>query len=81
MDIHSSGARRKEKMVCREPTETSLEGEEPTTVYMEYETEYREVSKEHAAVENDKAPSKRHRDRNLTAERRWKPKELTRGYC
>jgi hypothetical protein len=48
---------------------------------MESEAEHREVSNEHAAVENGKAPSKRHRDWHLAAGCRRKPNELTQGDC
>jgi hypothetical protein len=48
---------------------------------MESETEHRKVPKENAAVETGMAPIKRDIDRHLTAGRRGKQKELTRGDC
>jgi hypothetical protein len=48
---------------------------------MESEAEHREVSKEHAAVETGKAPSKQQRDWHLAAGHHGKPNKLTRGNC
>jgi hypothetical protein len=64
-------------MACLGKTEvTDLEANPEE---MESEAEYREVPKEHAAVETGKAPNKRHRGWHLVAKRRQKPKERTRG--
>jgi hypothetical protein len=59
--------------------EAHQECKEPTSVDMEPEAEHQEVSKEHAAEETDKAPSKQHRDLHLAAGCCGKPKELTQG--
>jgi hypothetical protein len=48
---------------------------------MESEAEHQEVPKEEGAVRSSGAMMKRHRGRNLAAERRQKPKERTRGNC
>jgi hypothetical protein len=57
---------------ARKTTDLKVNPEE-----MESEAEHREVSKDHAAMETDKAPSKWHRDGHLAAGRRGKTKELT----
>jgi hypothetical protein len=61
-------------------TEACLEYEEPTSVDMEYVAVH-EVSKVDSIVKPVKGRRKLHRDRNLAAERRQKPKERTREYC
>jgi hypothetical protein len=57
MDAWIAGMKdsRKERTACQEATEANPEE-------MESEAEHREVSKEHAAVETGKAPSKQQRD-------------------
>jgi hypothetical protein len=79
--VHSMRAWGKEMMASQETTETRLACKEPTSVDIESETEHREASKEHAAVETDKAPSTRHRDWHVVARHCGKPKELSRGDC
>jgi hypothetical protein len=68
-------------MACKETTEARLECKEPISVDMESEAKYREVSKEHAAVQTGETLRKRRRGRKLAAGRRGEPKELTRGEC
>jgi hypothetical protein len=77
--VRSLRAWPEETIACQELTEARLECKKPTSEDME--AEYREVPKEHAAVETGRAPDKRHRGRNLVAERHQKPRERTRGNC
>jgi hypothetical protein len=59
--IHFLRACRRETMACQKPTEARLECEENTSVDMKAEAKHWKISKEHAAVETDKALRKRHR--------------------
>jgi hypothetical protein len=72
---------REEMKAYQEATEASLDRKEPTSVETKSVAVHEEVPKEDAAVKPVGGLRKRHRSRNLPAERRQKPKERTEGNC
>jgi hypothetical protein len=65
----------------REGAKSDPEQTEPNPEMTQSVGEHQEVSKEEAAVMPVGQPRKRRGNRNLAAERRQKPKEMTLGYC
>jgi hypothetical protein len=75
-------------MACQETTEANPEMMEPNpdmeckeTTPEDVEAVHREVPMEDAVVKLVRGRKKRHRGRHISAGRRRKPKELTRGDC
>jgi hypothetical protein len=73
MDLNDG---RKETTACNEVTETKLD-----PGLMQSLEEHQDIPKGEAAVMPVGEPRKRHRVRNLAAERRQKMRERTQGYC
>lgn len=79
--IEMKDGRKKEMMACQGTKEACLDNKEPNLEDMQSRTKHRKVPKENATVKSSGALKKQHRDWNLVAECRGKPKEWTQGNC